>query len=61
MICSLITVCLLTINKFYNDSFHLNSYLADLLELPVEVMNKMEKEFLFTLDFSVNVDAQEYA
>ena len=56
----LILVCILTVHKYYNDHFYLNSYLAHIGGLELGELNHLERMFLEILDFNLSIDIEEY-
>jgi hypothetical protein len=50
----------LTVHKYYNDHFYLNSYLAHIGGLELSELNHLERMFLEILDFNLSIDMQEY-
>jgi hypothetical protein len=47
-------------SKFLDDSFYPNSFYAQLGGIPLEELNRLEVEFLFSLNFSLHVSPSEY-
>lgn len=56
----LILVTILTVHKYYNDHFYLNSYLAHIGGLELSELNHLERMFLEILDFNLSIDIEEY-
>lgn len=56
----LILVTILTVHKYYNDHFYLNSYLAHIGGLELKELNHLERMFLEILDFNLSIDIEEY-
>ena len=50
----------MTVHKFYNDHFYLNSYLAHIGGLELKELNHLERMFLEILDFNLSIDNEEY-
>lgn len=47
-------------SKFLDDSFYPNSFYAQLGGIPLDELNRLEVEFVFGLNFSLNVTPGEY-
>lgn len=56
----MILVTILTVHKYYNDHFYLNSYLAHIGGLELKELNHLERMFLEILDFNLSIDIEEY-
>ena len=50
----------MTVHKYYNDHFYLNSYLAHIGGLELGELNHLERMFLEILDFNLSIDIEEY-
>ena len=50
----------MTVHKYYNDHFYLNSYFAHVGGLELSELNHLERMFLEILDFNLSIDIEEY-
>ena len=48
------------INKFYTDFFYLNSTFAQWSGISLKEINELDEEFLYIIDFNLNITAEEY-